>query len=116
MSFDKKAFIKFLDEQWFFQSVAYATDAYPFLLKSIQDGKNTYDEASFFKEGGDKDACIEFVKDAIEKGKKLSVLLKEIDDSVDKCIEIADEIGLPFSVVGDVTYSPNEGGWTSSAC
>jgi hypothetical protein len=98
MSFDKKAFIKFLHNRWFYGEDR-AEDTYPFLLESIQNGTNTQKEAAFFKEEGDKEACIEFVKDAIEKGKRLAALLKEINDKVVQCIEIADDVGLPCDCI-----------------
>lgn len=116
MSFNKKDFINFLDRKYFFQECDYPEDFYPHLLESIEENTNTYGENDFFKEEGDKKACIEFVKDAIEKGNKLAALLKEIADKVDRCVEIADEVYLPFSIGGGETYSPSEGGWTSSNC
>ena len=116
MSFDKKAFIKLLDEAGFFQESDYPEDFYPRLLESIEENANTYGETVFFKEDGDKEACIEFVKDVVKKGEKLAALLKEIEDKIDECVELADEVNLPFCVTTGATYSPSEGGWTHSHC
>lgn len=116
MSFNKKAFIKLLDEGGFFQEFDYPDDFYPHLLESIEENTNAYGENIFFKEDGDKEACIEFVKDAVKKGEKLAALLKEIEDKIDECVELADEVNLPFCAAVGATYSPSEGGWTSSNC
>ena len=116
MNFNKKAFIEFLDKEYFFREFDYPEDFYPHLLESIEENANTYGETIFFKEDGDKEACIEFVKDAVKKGEKLAALLKEIEDKIDECVELADEVNLPFCVAVGATYSPSDGGWTSSNC
>ena len=116
MSFNKKAFIKLLDEGGFFQEFDYPDDFYPHLLESIEENANTYGETVFFKEDGDKEACIEFVKDAVKKGEKLAALLKEVEDKIDECVELAEEVSLPFCLAVGATYSPSGGGWTSSNC
>lgn len=116
MSFDKKAFIKFLDKECFFQEFDYPEDFYPHLLESIEENADTYGETIFFKENGDKEACIEFVKDAVKKGEKLAALLKDIEDKIYECVELADEVNLPFCVAPGATYSPSKRGWTSSNC
>lgn len=116
MSFNKKALIKLLDEAGFFQEFDYPDAFYPHLLESIDKKLNTYGETSLFKKSGDKEACMEFVKDAVKKGEKLAALLKEIEDKIDECVELANEVNLPFCVAVGATYSPSEGGWTSSTC
>jgi hypothetical protein len=84
-------------------------------LKRVEAGCSDYGVNSLFKEEDDKKACLEFIKEGVKTGEKLSVLLEETDKLINKCVELAKEFGLPFYLWG-VKYDPHQGGWTSSNC